>query len=414
MWPFGNQVDNYYNEQEKEERFFKELRSSFLELSSELESVYLRYLNGDDEVDKNLVLSIPAVSTCLEFIANGVANAPIRLYERTKNGVEEIADDYRLQLINGDTGDLLDSVQWKKALVYDYFLHGSCYSYMDFNGNRLQSIRYVDKRNVSVILNEDPVFKRAEFRINGIEFPEYRIMRMTRDSVDGVRGTGIMTANRIILQVMKNSLLLENKNAKSGGKKGFLTSDKQLSDEAMERVRKLWKEVYNSEEPSAFVLNKGMGFEEATATSVELQMNENKETNSAEIAKLFNLPPNPLDDYVKSMKMGVIPVLNNFAQALNKFALLEHEKKNLFFEADIDELLQPEIKERYAAYEIGIKNGFLQVEDVRNKENLQSLGLEFTKLGLQDVLYFPDKDTIYTPNTNKLAKLGGGGEIDEG
>jgi hypothetical protein len=27
-------------------------------------------------------------------------------------------------------------------------------------------------------------------------------------------------------------------------------------------------------------------------------------------------------------------------------------------------------------------------------------------MGLQDVLYFPDSEEIYTPNTNKLAKMG--------
>jgi hypothetical protein len=37
---------------------------------------------------------------------------------------------------------------------------------------------------------------------------------------------------------------------------------------------------------------------------------------------------------------------------------------------------------------------------------LPPLGLEFIKLGLQDVLYFSEKSEIYTPNTNKIAKLG--------
>jgi hypothetical protein len=32
--------------------------------------------------------------------------------------------------------------------------------------------------------------------------------------------------------------------------------------------------------------------------------------------------------------------------------------------------------------------------------------MKFLKLGLADVLFFPDSDEIYTPNTNKLAKMG--------
>ena len=74
-------------------------------------------------------------------------------------------------------------------------------------------------------------------------------------------------------------------------------------------------------------------------------------------------------------------------------------------------LIQPnltkgDIEKRFKAYELGIKNGVLQIDEARYKENLPPLGLKFLKLGLQDVLYFADSEEIYTPNTNKLAKMG--------
>jgi len=43
---------------------------------------------------------------------------------------------------------------------------------------------------------------------------------------------------------------------------------------------------------------------------------------------------------------------------------------------------------------------------VRFKENLPSLDLPFIKLGLQDVLLNIKTHEIYTPNTNKTAKMG--------
>ena len=39
------------------------------------------------------------------------------------------------------------------------------------------------------------------------------------------------------------------------------------------------------------------------------------------------------------------------------------------------------------------------------KENMEPLGLEFIKLGLQDVLYDPKTKVVYTPNTNQSNKL---------
>ena len=92
----------------------------------------------------------------------------------------------------------------------------------------------------------------------------------------------------------------------------------------------------------------------------------------------------------------------------------------MFFAFDTTDLLKADMKERYEAYEIAVRNGFLQIDDVRKKEKYPVLGLNFIKLGLQDVLYNPATGEIYTPNTDKTSSLDDkktnmekGGEGDE-
>ena len=63
-------------------------------------------------------------------------------------------------------------------------------------------------------------------------------------------------------------------------------------------------------------------------------------------------------------------------------------KTDHFFAFDTTELTKGDIEKRFKAYEIGVKNGILQIDEARYKENLPPLGLKFLKLGLQDVLYF--------------------------
>ena len=61
---------------------------------------------------------------------------------------------------------------------------------------------------------------------------------------------------------------------------------------------------------------------------------------------------------------------------------------------------------RYQAYELACKNGFMQIDEVRYKENMAPLGLDFVKLGLQDVLYYPDKDGMtFVPNMNQVGGI---------
>ncbi len=60
---------------------------------------------------------------------------------------------------------------------------------------------------------------------------------------------------------------------------------------------------------------------------------------------------------------------------------------------------------------------FLQLDEVRAMEDLPPLGINFVKLGLNDVLLDPETGMIYTPNTNQYATMGESAEIpltDEG
>lgn len=49
----------------------------------------------------------------------------------------------------------------------------------------------------------------------------------------------------------------------------------------------------------------------------------------------------------------------------------------------------------------------MQVDEVREKEDYEPLGINWIRLGLDSVLYDPKKNMIYTPNTNEMQQLEG-------
>ena len=85
-----------------------------------------QYVNST--ITKAQALNIPAVGTAVSFIAGTVAGLPIRLYKKDGDNISEVLDDYRLKLLNDDTGDLLDAEQFKKALITDMLLDGAGYA----------------------------------------------------------------------------------------------------------------------------------------------------------------------------------------------------------------------------------------------------------------------------------------------
>lgn len=381
----------------------------------------LRSALGGSQVTVSSVLNIPAVSGSVSFIAGTVASLPIRLY-RTENGrSEEVTDDYRLRLLNEETGDLLDAFQWKCTLIRDYLLPGNGYTYVDWAQNRINGLYYVDPMQVSAEIGVDPIFKTARFFIGGNSYREHEIMRVLRNTRDGVTGVGVVAESPTQLETMLNALKYENRMVRTGAKKGFLKVEpgKKVSQTVLDQLRNSWRKMYGSDsDETTVILNDGVDFKDAGQTAVDTQLNENKETNGHEIYKIFSIVPTVLEggasaeDLKNTVRFAIQPVVKALQLAINRFCLLEDEKGVLSFEIDMDALDGTDMLSRYQAYEIAVRNGWMQLDEVRYDEGRNPLGLKFIRLGLDTVIYDPESKMIYTPNTKEWAsvKQKGGGE----
>jgi HK97 family phage portal protein len=363
-------------------------------------------------IERDQAMNIPALSACVDLISDTVAAIPIKLYKEQDGKVTEIDDD-RVKLLNDDTKDTLDGFQFKKALVEDYLLDGAGYSYINRERNNVKSLHFVKHEAVSINMNVDPIFKSYDILVHGATYRDFEFLKLTRRSKDGVTGRGIIEQNNKLLSVAYNTLIFEEVLVKTGGnKKGFLKSQGRLSKEAIEELKAAWKNLYANNDENVVVLNNGLDFQEASNTSVEMQLNENKKTNSIEIQKVLKVPPSILegkasdDVYNLWIKICILPILVALITALNKDLLLPSEKNESFYFAfDTKELFKGDMLKRYQAYEIAIKNGFMQWDEVRYIEDYEPYGVDFIKLGLQDVLYNPKTKEIYTPNTNQTNKM---------
>lgn len=377
-----------------------------------VDAVLLSALLGTTTIDKSTALNIPTVNSCIEYIANTISMLPIKLYQEKNGEVTEIKNDYRLRLLNDETGDTLTAVQFWKAMLRDYFLDKGAYAYLNRRLNRIKSVHYVDCESVSINKNTDPIFKSYDILVNGKAYYPFEFFKMLRKTKDGCRSTPITEENNMILSVAYSTLAFEEVLVKKGGnKKGFLTSSKHLTDEAIDKIKAAWENLYSNNTKSVVVLNDGMDFKESSNTSVEMQLDERKKTNAGEICKLFNIPSKILDgtatekDYISGFTMACMPVIADIQCSLNRDFLLESEKGSYYFAVDTKEMTKGDIKTRYEAYKIGIEANFIQPDEARYMEDMKPLGLNFIKLGLDSVLYNPETKEVYTPNTGRSQNM---------
>jgi HK97 family phage portal protein len=212
--------------------------------------------------------------------------------------------------------------------------------------------------------------------------------------------------------VAYQTLLFESALVQKGGnKKGFLKSQKKLTDPAMDELKAAWKRLYGNNEENVVVLNDGVDFQESSNTSVEMQLNENKETNSKETGKIFHTSPGVIagdatEQELSSLaKIAAIPLMKTIQCALNRDFLLEKEKGTFYWAHDTKELLKGSFKDRMDGYKIGIESNVLQLDEARYMEDLPATGFNYIKLGLDSVLLDPKTGKIYTPNTNQWQNL---------
>lgn len=367
--------------------------------------VILKALLTGEEIDREKVLMIPAVSSAVGLICDSFAMIPFKLYKKTtKEGKKQTTEveDERVNIINYDTGDTLDGFQFKKAIAEDYLLGKGGYAYINKRRNSFIGLNYVQENKVLFERNTDAIFKNYNILVDGNIYRPYEFLKILRNTKNGAYGTGYTKEISKSLETAYKRIIYDLELMRTGGnKKGFLKAQKHLDKEGMSILKSQWND-YFAGNSSCVILNDGMEFQEASNTSVENQLNEKNKTFSEEVKEIFHIGKTN-EDFLKN---AIMPLATAFCTALNRDFLLEKEKKSYYFAPDYTELIRCTIKERFEAYQIAITSGFKTRNEVRYLEGDDALdGLDMINISLGDVLFDPKTKQIYTPNTNKMVKM---------
>lgn len=382
------------------------------EMTPEIDDALLRSILDCETIDRDKAMSIPSFGSSVDMVSGIVASIPIRLYRRDGGRIEEVTDDTRVSLLNEDTGDTLTAAEMKKAMVEDYLCGKGGFAFINRVGNRVKSLHYVKCEEIQKMDNVDPIFKECRYQIYGKTYEPWQFIRLLRSTRDGRTGESLIKQNSDALAVAYSTMKYEQTLVKRGGnKRGFVKSERKLSKEAFIALKNAWRNFYQDSEENVIILNDGVSFQEASDTSVEMQLNENKETNANDIYAMFKMSPrivrggadeNDRDNYTR---YGLMPLLAEFKVALNRSLLLESEKDTMFFDFDLSEFTKANMKDRWAAWANAKRNGLVMSDEFRASENMPPLGIHYVNMGLQDVLMNPEDETVIVPNMGTVIDL---------
>ena len=374
----------------------------------EVDDILLRALLSGEPITREHAMTVPAVSESVDFIANTIASMPIKLYKYKKGNVESLDDDTRVKLLNGDTGDTLDAFQMKKNMVQDYLMGRGGYAYIRKDRNEVTGLFHVaDSYVAPLMISANPIFKNWKLYVYEQEYELFDFIKLLRNTTNGASGVGLTKEVSKALETAYKTLLYQLTTVSNGGnKKGFLKAQRKLGQDEINTLKRAWENLYKNNSENVVVLNNGLEFQEASNSSVEMQLNQNKQTLAAEIKGIFHIYE---QDYYRTFKEAIYPIIKAFETALNRDLLLEVEKKNHYFVFDVKEILRVDIKERYQAYKLAKETGFMTINEIRRAENMEMIeGMDVINVGLAAVLYDTNTHKYYTPNTDALTDPGDG------
>lgn len=362
-------------------------------------------------INRQQALSIPAVAKAVDWISSTIAGLPIKMYRKTDSGFVEVYDDYRLNLVNYYSGNCMTANDLKRSVLTDFLLDGNGYAYVSKRSNKIEKLSYVPTSRLTFTESVDTINKSVRTWVDAGEVPEYNLLRMVKNSKNGLSGVGFISDNQELLSTIISSLAYERNTLSTGVQRGFLKSKTKLDEDRMTELRRAWRRLTQPNQSDVLVLNAGIEFEAASNTAAESQLSQNKVANINQILTYFGLPTNFLtgansDSYLTAVRIVILPIAKQLATALNEYLLLESEKGTYKFEIDTSELIRVNINERMTAYQTGLNSGVLTIDEVRRMENLPVMELPYIKMGLGDVLYNTTNGEIFVPNTGSIVKPG--------
>ena len=368
---------------------------------------------ASDKVTIDDALQIPIVNACVSRVSDVIASTDLKLYKKTDKGREEVENDNRVKILNTkvDNG-LINNFELKKLIVRDYFLRGHCYFYVKRSGNKVEDIAYLD--NVSISSNSDPFNKLFTIHAYDKILRPHDTLRITRNTKDGMRGKSIIdeTGLHFLLIIKTMERLLTD--AKRGFlPKGMFKMEKNIRD--LDAVREDVRKMLSDKNSGYIFLNSSITYEplekkkdaenEAKANASELN----------KIAAMFGVPVSIIngganeEDKFNFINFTILPLLATIEASLNRDLLLEREQGKYYFAFDTKELLKGNLRERFEAYQIAIKNNIMSMDEVRDIENMPRLNLGFYKFNIADAMYIRDDEKdinmLLNVNTNTVMDI---------
>ena len=349
--------------------------------------------NSGKRVTDRTAMQHIAVYACVRVLSEAIAQLPLHVYQYTENGKERVPQHPLYFLLHDQPNPEMTSFVFRETLMSHLLIYGNAYAQIIRNGredviglyplmpdkmkvdrdekNRLIYIysRY-DEANPNLKEQGDIIFYADEvLHIPGLGF-------------DGLVGYSPIALAKNAIGI---SIACEDYGASFFGNNanpsGVLEHPGVIKNP--DKLRDAWHRAYGGRNAhKVAVLEEGVKFTPISIPNNEAQFLETRKFQIEEIARMYRVPLHMISDLdhatfsnvehlsLDFVKYSLDPWIVRWEQSLQKALLSDSEKGRYFIKFNVDGLLRGDYASRMQGYSIGIQNGFLCPNDVRELEDM--------------------------------------------
>lgn len=363
--------------------------------SNNFDKFIQKYMEGEEGItgvleDGNAQMKYSALFGCFRVLAETFASVPVSEYRKSLNGDRTLTNETGLFEILGDIANSeMSSYNFYEAMQYQMCAGGNAIAKRLYNKRGdLVGLYPIDHQLVSIVRDSDT--NELLYKISNNDI----LKRKDVFHVPGVSTNGVIGMS--ILEYAAQAIGLGQSYEKFGRKfydngavpSGVFEHEGILKDTAYNRLKddlaKSYTGLSNAGKP--MLLEHGLKYKQLAISPVDAQLLENRRFQVEDVCRFCRVPLHMVQELSKATNNNIehqslefvmytmLPYFRRWEECINS-QLLTPEQRNdkYYYEFDMSTLLRGDSASMAKAFATGRQWGWLSVNDIRKKQNLNSI-----------------------------------------
>ena len=340
-------------------------------------------------VNKNNILTLSGVFAAVKVLSETIASLPLIFYMR-QDGKRRATDNDLYTLLHDEPNEETSSYSWRETMMFHVTLEGNAFSWIERdNIGRVKAIWQLNPERVRLLRIQGRLFYQYRYNDNKDLIDSHDIIHITGISKDGIIGLSLIEAiiketGGIGIAAQEYAARWFANNASNGA---VIEHPGTLGEDAQKRLKEQIRSEYTglSNAHKVKILEEGMKLHELGGDPSSSQLLETRKFTVTEAARIWRIPPHMIADLDKATfsnieqqsleftKYTMMPWFARWEQELNRKLIPKKDRGKYFFEFLIDGLLRADAQTRSEFYSKAFQNGWMSVNDIREKENMNPI-----------------------------------------